>query len=192
MRGGGASPRLPPTTGAGERRAASAVGGEACASGRPPRRGGEVPAVPRESRAPAAAGAGGPSLAVSIYGGPLNARDVTAHIRTEERGPAVTWAPACGTGSLAPAPSPLPSPRAPRGRPQPRSAPAAPAAPRRRPAAPPRGYSGGGALVLKRRGSGPAPAALFRARSGKFTKARKSRGGPGAAPPDLAQSLSSQ
>lgn len=70
------------------------------------------------------------SLAVTIYGGPLNARDVTAHIRTEERGPAVTWAPACGTRRPAPAPTPpLRTPSAPRGGgpdpPRPRSAPAA-------------------------------------------------------------------
>lgn len=150
-RGGGASP-LPPTTGAGGRRGARA----ACAGGRPPRRGGAGarggPGAPRSRRS----SRWRTSLAVTIYGGPLNAQDVTAHIRTEERGPAVTWPPACGTRRPAPAPAPpLRAPSAPRGGgpdpPRPRSA----------PAAPPRGYSGGGALVLKRRGSGPAPPALL-------------------------------
>lgn len=129
--GGGRSGRgrgspLPPATDAGGSRGAGAE--RACAGGRPPRRGG-APGEPRSRRS----SRWRTSLAVTIYGGPLNARDVTAHIRTEERGPAVTWAPACGPA--APRPPRPPAPRTPRRRPRPRAAPRGPPPRRQRPSA---------------------------------------------------------
>lgn len=125
-RGGGASRCLPlPARGdRGEPAWHVRAGGRPVAAVRCGARG--APGAPRSRRS----SRWRTSLAVTIYGGPLNTRDVTAHIRTEERGPAVTWAPACGSRQPASAPTPAPcAPSAPRGGgpdpPRQRSAPAA-------------------------------------------------------------------
>lgn len=128
----GALPPLPPTTGAGGRRGAGAAGGEACAGGRPPRRGAAVGCPGRAALPPQLAledKSGGKYL-----WGPPECPGRHCPYKDWGTGPGGHVGARVRDPPPRARPSPPPANRAPRGRPRPAPA---PLGPRRAGSAPP-------------------------------------------------------